>query len=200
MRCLPILLYEVIMIELKLCSVIPPSVNHYLGHRGVMRGGRPVSVSYCTKEASKYKKEFTEYVAHEAKAQKWVKPEKTKHLYADAVFYFPRIDMDTNNYWKCLLDAITDSGVVWDDDNIVCERAQGIYYDADNPHVDIRIYPVDYIGIFTDLPHLEKFEARCIGCGRYKRNCSILNNAKIGKIQKEITDGVCDKFKSAVKI
>lgn len=177
---------------------MPPSVNHYLGHRGVMKNGRPVSVSYCTNDAARYKKVFTEYVTEQAQAQHWQKPEKTQHLYADAVFYFPRIDMDTNNYWKCLLDAITDTGVVWEDDNIVCERAQAIYYDADNPRVELCIHQVDYIGIFDDVSHLEQFEARCIDCERHKRNCSILRGAKAGKIQADIVDGVCGKFKEVV--
>lgn len=184
-------------IELKLRSEIPPSVNHYLGHRGVLKGGKPVSVSYCTNDAARFKKEFTKYVAQQAAEQGWQKPDKNQHIYVDANFYFPRADMDSNNYWKCLLDAITDSLVVWHDDNIVCERAQSILYDPSDPHVDLLIHPVSYIGIFEDLAHLENFESRCIGCGRYKRNCSILNNAKCGKIQEDIIDGVCKKYKQA---
>lgn len=35
-------------------------------------------------------------------------PDPMQHYYVDAVFYFPRIDMDTNNYWKVAFDAITD--------------------------------------------------------------------------------------------
>lgn len=198
-RCLPILPYEVILIELILQAPIPPSVNHYLGHRAVMKGGKPIAVSYCTNEAAKFKKDFTKYVAQEAEAQSWEKPQKTQHIYVDADFYFPRTDMDTNNYWKCMLDAITDTKMVWVDDNIVCERANKILYDPENPRVDLRIHPVDYIGIFEDLAHLEQFESRCIGCSRYERNCSILNNAKNGRVQEEIICGVCQKFRQAAK-
>ena len=43
---------------------------------------------------------------------------------------------------------------------------------------------------------LEQFESRCIGCIRYKRNCSILQKAKEGRIQEEITELECSKYKS----
>lgn len=180
--------------ELRLTSEIPPSVNHYLGQRAIMRGGKPLSVAYCTKEAAKYKKQFAEYVTAEAARQGWEMPDKQKHIYVDAVFYFPMTDMDSNNYWKCMLDAITDSGRVWIDDNIVCERTQAIYYDSENPHVELLIHPTDYTGIFEDVSHLEWFESKCFGCTRYARNCSLLNKAKAGKIQQEIKAGECSKY------
>lgn len=91
--------------------------------------------------------------------------------------------MDCNNYFKCMLDAITDSKKVWEDDNVVCERVNGIFYDSANPRIEMIISPVDYIGIFKDLSQLEEFESNCIGCSRYKRNCSILQKAKEGEIQ-----------------
>ena len=180
--------------ELKLISEIPPSVNHYLGQRAILRGGKPISVAYCTKDAANYKKRFTEYVTGEASRQGWEMPDKQRHIYVDAVFYFPMTDMDSNNYWKCMLDAITDSGRVWIDDNIVCERTQAIYYDSANPHVELTIHPADYIGIFEDMPHLEYFESKCFGCTRYARNCSLLNKAKAGRIQPEIKAGECTKY------
>ena len=39
------------------------------------------------------------------------------------------------------------------------------------------------------------FESRCIGCNRYKRNCSILQKAKEGRIQKDVENLECKKFK-----
>ena len=42
---------------------------------------------------------------------------------------------------------------------------------------------------------LEQFESRCIGCKRYKRNCSILQKAKEGRIQEEIIGLECSKYK-----
>lgn len=103
--------------------------------------------------------------------------------------------MDPGNYSKVMFDAITDSGVIWEDDNVACERVQRILYDSDNPRVELTIHPVDYIGIFDNASHLEEFKSRCVGCVRHKRNCSILRKAIEGRVQKEIQDGCCTKYK-----
>lgn len=182
--------------ELYLVSPMAPSFNHYLAYRAIMKNGRPMAMSYKTNEAKKYQNEFTKYVKEQVQIQGWKKSENPfQHYYMDTIFYFPRIDMDANNYYKCLADAITDSGVVWIDDNQLCERVQGIYYDSENPRIELRIYKVDYIGVFDNATQLEQFESRCVGCTRYKRNCNLLNKAKEGRIQKEIHDGICIKYK-----
>lgn len=181
--------------ELKLVSPIPPSVNHYLSYRAIMRNGKPLAMSYKTREATKYQQEFIKYVRKEVFNQKW-KPNRDKfqHYYIDADFYFPRIDMDCNNYWKCMFDAITETGLVWIDDNVTCERVNHIYYDSENPRIELTIQPTDYIGVFENASQMEAFEAICVGCKRYKRNCSVLQKAKEGRIQREIVDGVCTKY------
>ena len=170
------------MPELKLTVGIPVSVNHYLAYRAIIKNGKPMAMSYKTKEALEY--------------QNWtLTPDKARHFYVDAYFYFPRIDMDANNYWKILLDAITDSGLIWVDDNVVCERVQRILYDTKNPRVELIIHPVDYTGIFENLSQLESFESRCVGCSRYKRNCSILAGAKAGRVSDDIKNEKCINFK-----
>lgn len=157
-----------------------------------MKNGKPMAMSYKTNEAKKYQHDFTEYVKKQVELQHWVKSDNIyQHYYMDSYFYFPRIDMDANNYYKCLADAITDSGVVWNDDNQLCERVQRIYYDSKSPRIELSIYPCDYIGVFDNASQLEQFESRCIGCKRYKRNCSILQKAKEGRIQEEVNNGVC---------
>ena len=184
--------------KLKLTSPISPSFNHYLAYRAIIKNGKPMAMSYKTNEAKKYQHDFTEYVKEQAKLQGWNKSDNAfQHYYMDTVFYFPRIDMDANNYYKCLADAITDSGVVWNDDNQLCERVQRIYYDSNNPRIELEIYPVDYIGVFNNTSQLEEFESNCIGCNRYKRNCSILQKAKEGRVQKEIKNMVCSCFKES---
>lgn len=40
-----------------------------------------------------------------------------------------------------------------------------------------------------------QFETKCIGCSRYKRNCSILQKAKEGRVQDEIINCNCIKYK-----
>lgn len=182
--------------HLFLTSPIPPSVNHYLSYRCVVKNGKPMAMSYCTSEAKKYKNDFAKYVREQVKKQHYIlKPNKTQHFYVDSVFYFDRQDKDCNNYHKCLLDAITDTHLIWMDDNVVCERVQRIYYDAENPRIELHIHPVDYIGVFDNAPQMEEFISKCVGCMRYSRNCSLLQKAKEGRVQSEITDGVCEKFK-----
>lgn len=153
-------------------------------------------MSYKTSEATKYQKNFIDYVKEEVKKQNYtLKPNKEQHFYIDAVFYFDRTDRDPNNYFKCMLDAITDTGLIWVDDNVTCERVQRIYYDSNNPRIELDIYPVNYIGVFDNASQLEQFESHCIGCSRYKRNCSILQKAKEGRIQEEIENLTCTKYK-----
>ena len=151
------------MPELKLTVGIPVSVNHYLAYRAIIKNGKPMAMSYKTKEALEYQKWLIGYLKDETKKQNWtLTPDKVRHFYVDAYFYFPRIDMDANNYWKILLDAITDSGLIW-------------------------LPP----GIFDDMSQLERFESRCIVCKRYKRNCSLLAGAKAGRVSDDIVNGKC---------
>jgi crossover junction endodeoxyribonuclease RusA len=151
---------------------------------------------YETAEAKKYKKEFTKYIKEQVKLQQWnLIPNKTQHFYIDCVFYFDRIDKDANNYFKLLLDSITETQLIWLDDNVTCERVNGVFYDSANPHIDIIIYPVDYVGIFPTVEQLEDFKSNCIACKRYKDGkCSILNKAIEGRIQEEISDFKCNKY------
>lgn len=179
---------------LKLTSPIPLSVNHYLGTRAILKNGKPMAMMYETGDAKKYKKEFGEYIKEQVKLQNWTMSEdKTQHIYCDCVFYFDRTDKDCNNYFKLLLDSITESEVVWIDDNVVCERVNRIYYDHSNPRIELEIYPVEYIGIFDNIEQLDYFEDKCKACKRYNRNCSILKKAKEGRIQEEICDLECSK-------
>lgn len=131
-----------------------------------------MAVGYKKPEAIKYQKEFAKYVKTEAKKQNWIKSDdKSQHYYMDCIFYFDRVDKDANNSFKCLADAITDSESVWIDDTQLCERVQGIYYDSENPRIEITIRPVDYIGVFDNASQFNEFKSHCIGCKKYKRNC-----------------------------
>lgn len=183
--------------ELKLISPIPPSVNHYLSYRVVKtRGNRCIASSYKTKESKKYQSDFEKYVETEVKKQGWdISNFKNSHLYVDTIFYFPRKDMDCNNYFKVMLDAITNTKLVWEDDNIVCERVVKIFYDSSNPHIEISIHPVDYIGIFDNNEKLEVFKQKCEKCTRFKRNCTLLRKAQEGYLQDGVTQNMCKFFK-----
>lgn len=182
---------------LRLTSPIPPSVNHHLEYRVMKKGNRSIVVAYKSLEQKKYEKEFIPYVINEAKKQRWEIDESGKqHYYNDWTVYFPRIDMDASNYDKVLCDSITESGVVWKDDNVVLNRVKKIYYDSKNPRIELEIKPVEYIGIFNSSEDFYEFENKCKKCSRYKRNCSILKKAKEGRIQNEIdNDFICSKYK-----
>ena len=172
------------------------SVNHYLSYRAIIKNGKPMAMSYKTKEAKDFQKNFEQHIKEQVKIQNWNVPvDPAQHFYVDAVFYFPRLDMDANNYFKVSLDSITETGLIWIDDNVVCERVQRIYYDSSNPRIELTIYPVDYIGIFDNQKQLNDFEDKCKTCSRYARNCSILKKAKEGRIQEEIKGLACSKFK-----
>lgn len=181
---------------LKLISPIPVSVNHYIKPRAFIAHGKPQVTLYETADAKKYKKDFSKYIQDQVKLQGWdLTPNKTQHFYVDCIFYFDRVDKDANNYFKLLLDSITETQLIWLDDNVTCERVNGIFYDSKNPHISITIYPVDYVGIFPTVEHLQEFKSKCIACKRYKNNCSILSKAIEGRIQEEIKDLVCSKIK-----
>lgn len=183
------------MQKLVFTSPIPPSVNHYLAYRTIIKNGKPMAMSYKTKEAKSYQNYIIDLIKKEVPKQGWVKSDnKFQHYYMDVIFYFPRIDMDANNYFKCLADAITDSGLVWIDDVQLCERVNGIYYDSNNPRMEIEIYPVEYIGVFENKKNYEDFVGKCNSCKRHKRNCSILNKAIEGRITSDIENGICNKY------
>ena len=184
------------MNRLKLTSPMPPSVNHYIAYRAIMKNGRPMAMSYKTPEAYQYQRDFIEYVKREVEAQGWdLEPDPNQHFYIDTVFYFGEKRQDANNYFKVMLDAITETQLIWLDDNVTCERVQAIYYDSKDPRVELCIHPVDYIGVFENASQRDDFTERCIGCTRYKLNCSLLRRALEGRIQQEINNHVCSKYK-----
>ena len=173
--------------ELHLTSPVPLTVNHYTGIRVIKKGGKCIPVKYVTPEAKKYKREFIKYIKEQVKIQNWNKVEnKYHHLYMDGVFYFAKTNIDAANCDKILSDAITESEVVWDDDSGILFRPQRIYYDTQNPRIELTIYPVDYIGIFKSENACNNFEDKCKHCNRFGRNCSILRKAKEGRIQEDI--------------
>lgn len=172
------------------------SVNHYLAYRAIIKNGKPMAMSYKTKEANDFQTKFEKHIVEQVAIQGWeTNLNPFQHYYVDTYFYFPRTDMDANNYYKCSFDSITATGLVWADDNVACERVQRILYDSSNPRIELLIYPVDYIGIFDNQYQLDEFEDKCKTCQRYKRNCSILKKAKEGRIQEEICNLECSKYK-----
>ena len=111
------------------------SVNHYLAYRAIIKNGKPMAMSYKTKEAKDFQKKFEQHIKEQVKIQNWDVPvDPAQHFYVDAVFYFPRLDMDANNYFKVSLDSITETGLIWVDDNVVYLSRKG---KADNSESQI---------------------------------------------------------------
>lgn len=180
---------------LKLISPIPPSVNHYLGWKCVIKKNRPVAVCYKTADSKRYQRLFIKYVKSQVEEQKWVKsPNKFQHYYMDCVYYFDRIDKDANNYFKCMADAITESKAVWIDDTQLCERVQGIFYDPVNPRIEITITEVDYVGVLETADELRTFEVQCHSCSRDIKKCKVRKAALEGRVQSGVEKGICPKF------
>lgn len=116
------------------------------------------------------------------------------YIYMDTVIYFNRKGRDDNNIYKLLCDSL--EKIVYENDSRVLIRTQKILYDTENPRVEIEFAPVTYSGIFESEDQQYIFEEKCKSCKRYKRNCSILNKAKEGRIQQEINEGyICVKYK-----
>jgi crossover junction endodeoxyribonuclease RusA len=193
-----------VILDLKLTSKIPPSVNHYLGYRAIPKKKKDektgkwktvhIVVAYHTKEAKEFIEYFTKYAKEQVEKQNWeIEQTRDIHHYADCVYYFPRTNMDDQNYPKVSSDCL--NGIAYIDDSKVLFRTNRIYYDSVNPRVEIKIHAVDYRGIFNSQEHLDQFEDKCKTCKRYSRNCSILRKAKEGRIQEEIDDQfVCSKY------
>lgn len=183
--------------HLLLFSPIPISVNHYMKPRGYIINikGKPTSqVSmYETAEAKYFKYMFSEYVKQEVKKQKWnIEPTKTRHHYMDCVFYFPRIDMDEQNYYKILCDSI--NNIAYYDDHFILTIPKRIYYDSENPRIEIDLHMTEYIGIFDNEDKLTDFRGKCVNCKRFDKNCSVLNKGIEGRIQEEIVKNENNEF------
>lgn len=180
--------------ELKLTvQGIPPSVNHYMGYRGVRKGNACMVMAYTKPESKQFQKDFEKYAKEQVKLQNWdIEKTRNIHHYMDCIFYFDRTDKDSQNYFKVMSDVL--NGIAYIDDKTILTRTHEQYYDAANPRIEMVIYPVEYRGIFPNEGKLNEFEQNCMNCKRYKRNCSILNKAKEGRIQNEIEDFVCSKF------
>ena len=113
---------------LKLVSPIPPSQNHYTGIRVIKSGNKTIPMVYKTKEAKDYEKIFDKIVRDSVKKQGYITCEdKEQHFNVDAVFYFDRKHKDSSNADKVLLDVITRTKLVWEDDSTALFRPQRIY-------------------------------------------------------------------------
>lgn len=186
--------------ELKLTLPVPLSLNElYINEYGwnpKKKMRTPTGRRILSKEGEKSKEELQSLTIEQMKDQEWDYDYTLEnYIYMDTVIYFSRKNRDDNNIYKLLCDAL--EKIVYDNDSRVLIRTQKILYDTVNPHIDVTLKPVEYRGIFPTELHMNTFEENCKSCKRYARNCSILNKAKEGRIQEEISeDLICSKYKS----
>lgn len=184
--------------QLKLTLPLPVSINklyiNQFSYNPKSRSHTPTGKRIMSAEGKKVKQQIISETKKQMKTQEWdYELMKTTYLYLDTYIYMNRLGRDDNNIYKLLNDSL--EKIVYDNDSRILTRTQKILIDSENPRVEVELRPVEYIGIFENEELLHKFENKCLGCKRYKRNCSILKKAKEGRIQEEISEElVCSKY------
>lgn len=167
------------------------SVNHYMNYRSVKKGNFHMVMAYKPKATKDFEKSFGDYVKGEMIEQGWEKPTKDKFVNLDTIFYFPRVDMDAENYFKSMCDILTEVGV-WEDDNIVMEKVNRIYYNSSNARIELLLTVSDNMGIFDNKEDYDKFtNTYCSKCKKgskigLKGGCSIYKDSLESRIRDEI--------------
>lgn len=185
------------MKELKLICRDFISNNHYLNYRVIRKNGKNIVAAYKAEKTSIFEKQFGLYVAKQMREQNWKKPEKGKLIFLESTFFLPRVDMDCSNYWKSLLDTLTKVGV-WEDDNVVMEKVNRLYYDKENPRIEITIYEAEFLGVFNGDDHYREFVENC--CNKCKKNidkCTIHKSCLENRLTSsyDLEKNICLKLK-----
>jgi hypothetical protein len=153
-----------------------------------------LAMMYEQSGAKKFKKDMVKLLKEEIKKQNFKFKSKPSFIYVSWIFIFQKLNMDSNNYYKCFIDSITAlntevNKIIWDDDNISMMKDERIYYDSSNPRCIVKIYPAPYIGIFDDKNDYNKFiNTYCSKCKKgdkigQKGGCTIYRSALESRIQ-----------------
>lgn len=102
---------------------------------------RPVRMgSLCREILTAEARDYIQTVGFALKL--WARAEKFQPIAAyswvDLWFILPRTNCDAHNYGKVLFDALQAGGIVVDDKYIL-PRVMGIWHDAKNPQVVVRL-------------------------------------------------------------
>ena len=113
---------------------IPPSVNHYK-----MRTRR--GVTFVSAEAKKFKQDLAAF-ASSAKSIFWYEFDgslkNVRYELEVTVYFGKRQRGDGDNLWKCLADALVESGVIHSD-AAVTDWIMRVRRDPSNPRTEIEI-------------------------------------------------------------
>ena len=131
-----------ILVFLPLC----PSTNARM--RPVRMGG------ICREVLTKEARQYISSVGMDLRL--WARAEKFRpidaYAFVDLWFILPRTNCDAHNYGKVLFDALQAGGVVTNDKYIL-PRVMGIWHDAKNPMVIVKLPRV-----MIESPNRQKYE------------------------------------------
>ena len=117
-----------VLLFLPLC----PSTNARM--RPVRMGGQ------CREVLTREARQYISTVGMELRL--WARAEKFRPIdaysFVDLWFILPRTNCDAHNYGKVLFDALQAGGVVTND-KFILPRVMGIWHDAKNPQVVVRL-------------------------------------------------------------
>ena len=180
---------------------LPPGVNNYKKYRVIFQGGRPIATPYLTKQAEDFKEYAIFKLKAKAKEKDWEVPSKDKYILIRLKFYMNKLGKDADNHIKLIQDVIQESGLIENDSKLI-PVVERLYVDQKDPRVKIALSELDWIGVFDNKNHRDLFiEKNCIGCKRYKRNCSILKSLDENKIVPEVDfiQEICKKSSNLIE-
>lgn len=188
------------MNSLHITSELPLTLNKYTSARVIYVNGKPMASVYETTNAKKFKKYFSKLVEESIGNSDWDgdTEHRDKFYTVKATWYFEKQNRDSNNMWKIMLDAVTETGLIWTDDRQVIEQTMRIYYEVENPRVELDIAEAKWIGIFDSSSHQSEFVFdNCDKCSKDKQHCSIYKGALESRITEDIdmNTWTCNKFK-----
>lgn len=167
-------------------TLLPPSANTYLGKRIDYSNGKPMIKIYETQQAKEYKTMVKKVVNRAIKEQNWETPDENTYIICSIVIYKSQKHRDADNMFKCLLDAIKDTGIIYDDCMII-PRVENVFIDSNFPRLKVTLSKSEKKGIFDNEIIFNEFvDNNCFSCTRYSRNCSILRKCLENRIIFEV--------------
>lgn len=175
---------------------LPPSVNEYLGKRVAYN---PITKKYYvqvyeTAKAKAFKKHMVKVLERAVKEFNWKKTGEFQYVICEIHVYLDQKRKDSDNMFKCLLDSLTENGLIYDD-SMVLPRVTKLFIDKENPRLEVFIRVAAKEGVFLNSERCNDFiKEYCNKCSRFSRNCSILKESRENKIRKEISKNDCVKY------
>lgn len=182
-------------------DMLPLSVNEYLKPSYANKGGKIIPYMRESATSKNFKSKFRDVLKAKIKEFDWdIEDTKDGHWYLDCEFVQTRTNQDSNNFFKILLDSMT--GLLIDDDKNILVRVNRISYDSKNPHMELRLHKVSYIGVFDNLEEIDKLKTEyCSTCSKNKR-CALIKKGIDGyesaPFYKDGEEVVCDSYKKRV--